>query len=64
MLIKWERYGPYTLQSADGRYRINKRSKWGKLEYILMILDDDRIWRFLDKGQIAEEMKDSAEKQI
>ena len=63
----WEKFGHDTIRTKDGRFRINKRTKWGVTEYVLMQPrgdPKDRIWEFIAKGTTAESMKSEAQRQV
>ena len=59
--MEWHPFGPNTLVSQDGQWRINKRVYGAQSAYALLKLDADRIFRFVKNGSTADELKQIVE---
>lgn len=54
----WKAYGPNTIESEDGQWRINKRHLYAQKHYTLLRSGPDRVWQFVRNAVDLQELKD------
>lgn len=56
--MNWRRFGPNTIESEDGLWRIDRRPERGQVVYGLKKLDRDRMFCYVKCAHTAQELKD------